>query len=149
MSEHNGLSTAEAVRAAGSRQVRRYKLLEPLPVNGLRLRIQSLTEQEMSKYQTELVGRGNRPKPARLEDANGRLFCRVLVDGDGNRLFGDGDAEAFAGWDSADTGALYERVKRHLGLEDGDVEDLVKNSAATGGDARRSGSPSGSPGDST
>ena len=35
MSEQNGLATAGEARAIGGRVIRRYKLADPLPVNGL------------------------------------------------------------------------------------------------------------------
>jgi hypothetical protein len=129
MSEENGLATVEQIRAIGGRAIRRYKTLDPLPVNGLRLRIQSLSELEMARHDADALSynRGGVKRSA-IENANGRLFVRCLVDGDGNRLFADQDISIFADWDSADTRVLYDAIAEHCGIRQTSEEELAKNS---------------------
>lgn len=143
MTRNDGqLATVDQLRAVGSKAIRRYKLLDPLPVSGLRLRVQSLIEREMSQYQTEMFRRGKEAKPERMRAANGRLFVRVLVNAEGNRLLADNDAGLFEGWDAADTLSLYDQVAIHLGIREAEVEDLEKNSERIAGDLQPLPSPS-------
>lgn len=114
----------------GSPLKRRYKIVGPLPVNGLRFRIQSLSEGELSAYQAVAVGKEGF-RPGRMEDANRRLIAKCLVDGDGNRLLTDGQAAKLAEWDAADATALYNECAQHVGVKREDVDDLAKNSDAT------------------
>lgn len=143
MSEGNGLATAEQARAAGSRQMRRYRVIDPLPVNGLQFRLQSLTEREMADHDGEATdyARGGFKRSA-LRNANARIFVRVLVDAEGNRLFADSDVAVFTDWDSADTNALYDACARHCGIRRVSDEDLVKNSEETSVGSVHSDSPS-------
>lgn len=143
MSENNGLATAEQARAAGSRQTRRYKLLDPLPVSGLRFRIQSLTERELAEHDAEATdyARGGFRRSA-LTNANARIFVRTLVDAEGNRLFADNDVKVFADWDAADTNVLFDECARHCGIRRANAEDLGKNSETTSVADSPSSSPS-------
>ncbi|KKM69742.1 hypothetical protein LCGC14_0954410 [marine sediment metagenome] len=143
MSETNGLASADQLREIGATQVRRYKTLEPMPVCGLAVRIQSLTEFETQQYQGEVwSSRGTGIKKSRMEDASRRLFVRCLVDQAGNRLFGPRDICVFDEYDGADTAFLYEACSAHCGLNRDDIEDLAKNSSATIVDDSHSSSPS-------
>jgi hypothetical protein len=143
MSEENGLATADQIRAAGSRAIRRYKMLDPLPVNELRLRIQSLTEREMGQHDAEAISSNKAGvKLSAIENANGRMFVRCLVDAEGNRLFGDRDTALFADWDSADTRVLYDAIAEHCGIRQISDEKLVKNSETMPADETPSDSPS-------
>lgn len=142
MSESNGLATADGIRAIGSKPKRRYKTVEPLPVNGLRLRIQSLTEREMARHDAEAISYARAGvKRSAIENANARLFVRCLVDAEGNRLFGDHEVDVFAEWDSADTRFLYDEVAEHCGIRRAGDEELAKNFQTT----TVVGSPSSSP----
>lgn len=143
MTDENGLASAEQLRALGSRGVRRYKMLDPLPVSGLRLRIQSLTEREMAQHDADAISYGKRTvKRSAIVNANGRLFVRCLVDGEGNRLFANGDMDIFADWDAADTSYVYDEIASHCGIRQAADEDLVKNSEETIGVGSPSSSPS-------
>jgi len=110
---------------------RRFKELT-LPVSGLRVRIRSLSEPELSAYSCQPISAdgAGKVRKARLEDATRRLICLSLADADGNRLLSDADAPSLAQWDSADTQYLRAAIAPFVGLQRGDVEDLVKNSDA-------------------
>lgn len=125
MSE-NGFASAEQLQAKAGR--RRYGQTM-LPIAQLMVRFQSWKEAELASYDAEVAsttGRGLRKD--RLEDATRRLLVRSLVDGNGNRLYGDDHADKLREWDAADTQHLYDAVRRHIGLDRDHVGDLVKNS---------------------
>ena len=127
MSEQNGLATAEQVMAA-ARKKRRFKN-HTLPISGLKMRMRSLTEGEISRYQSVTVANsGVGLKRSKLEDASLRLIVLCLVDGDGNQLLKDNAVTDLTGWDHADSGSLYEECAKHCGINRSDIEDLVKNS---------------------
>jgi hypothetical protein len=126
MSETNGLATAEQLMAVAGK--RRYYELT-LPTSKLRVRIRSLTERELSKYQTATIASaGTGIKRSRLEDATRRLIVMCLVDGEGNQVFTDADVPKLADWDAADTSCLYDDCAKHCGINRQDIEDLVGNS---------------------
>ncbi len=100
-----------------------------LPISGHTVRIQSLTEREVSNYQAAtLATSGTGIRRERLVDANRRLIVLCLVDESGNRLLNETHISKLADWDAADTQFLYDRCSKHCGLNTRDVEDLVKNS---------------------
>jgi hypothetical protein len=101
MSEENGLATANQLFNSVGR--RRYEELT-IPTSGLRVRIRSLTERELSRYQSATIAStGTGLKRSKLEDASRRLIVLCLVDGEGNPLLRDRDVARLAEWDSADT----------------------------------------------
>jgi len=111
---------------------RRYKVTDPLPVQGVKVRIRSLTEREVSEYQAQTIAKkGDGLRTDRLKDANRRLIALCLVDGDGNPYVTPAMQTEMADWDAADTGFLYDECAKHCGLNKSDIEDLVKNSEAT------------------
>ena len=107
---------------------RRYKTIT-LPVSGLAVRIQSLTEREVSRFQSATIAQnGTGFKKAKLEDASRRLVVLCLVDGAGNRILNDSHIAKLADWDGADMAFLYNECTSHVGLKSEDIEGLVKNS---------------------
>ncbi len=101
-----------------------------LPIAGKAVRIQSLSEREVSTYQAatlaDKTGAWNRNK---FEDAKRRLIVACLVDNAGNRLLGQQHIPLIADkWDGADTEFLYREISKHCGLNTADIEELVKNS---------------------
>ncbi|MFZ5829822.1 MAG: hypothetical protein ACOY3P_07030 [Planctomycetota bacterium] len=109
---------------------RRYKELV-LPVSGLKVRLQSLTEREVQQYQLATVSQtGTGLKRSRLEDAARRLLVLCLVDSAGNRILGEQHLQQLAEWDAADSNFLYQECAAHAGLKTEDIEGLVKNSQA-------------------
>jgi len=110
---------------------RRYQTLR-LPLSGKRVRIQSLSERELSDYQAAAIAaNGSGLKKARLADATRRLMLLCLVDEAGNRLLNETHLAQLAQWDAADAAFLYERMADHVGLNREELEALVKNCEAT------------------
>lgn len=143
MSEQNGF-TSEA-KLFGGEIKRRYKSIV-LPISGHRVRIQSLTEREMSRYQAVVLSkRGNLGAYnfERLMDANRRLIVASIVDQAGNRILNESHLTKLAEWDAADTQHLYNECAAHCGISREDIEGLVKKSEAITVDDSPSGSPNG------
>lgn len=130
-----GLATRDELEAAFGRMVRRFREVF-LPVSCKTVRIQSLSEFEMSSYQRRSLNkRGIGIDPAGMLTANLRLFALCLVDADGNRLFGDNEYDKLKYMDSADSSVLYAAIKEHCGLDDSDLGDIAKNSEKIPGGA--------------
>lgn len=126
MSSSNGLASEHDL--FGKRLVRRYKVIE-LPVSGHRVRIQSITERELSSYQTATIASGGTGlRKSRLEDANRRFIVMCLVDDAGNRILNTSHIAKLADWDAADMSFLHNECASHCGINREDIEELVKNS---------------------
>lgn len=99
---------------------RRYGELV-LPVAGVAVRYQSLSEREMSVYELARWDRdeeGNlQASDEALRTARARLIVLCLVDGDGNRLLTDADLEQVMLLDAVDMGALYDVLRDHCGID--------------------------------
>jgi len=116
----------------GKASLRRFKTIGPLPVRGVHVRIQSLTEREKSNWESETIAKkGDGLRVDKLRDANRRLLQLCLVDEDGNRFVTDAMRTEMGEWDSADTAFLYDECSRHCGINKADLEGLVKNSEGT------------------
>lgn len=103
-----------------------------LPVAGMRMRIRSLTEGEVSRWQRQaLSSRGRGMIAQRIADGNRRLIVLCAVDDKANTVFKPADAVTLAEWDSMDTSYLADQCNRHCGLDPDDLEALVKNSEET------------------
>lgn len=124
------LATFDQLVSSGGK--RRFKYVD-LPVSGLRVRIRSLMEAEVSRYSAVIAtGQGRKTLNInRLEDANRRLIALCLVDAEGNPLVPDGQSVRIGKMDSVDTSHLYEECAAFCGINTGDIEDLVKNSETT------------------
>lgn len=123
---------ATAADLFGKPRPRRYKLVGPLPVLGVTVRIRSLTEREVSGYQMQVLQTsGSGFRKDRLLDANRRLIALCLVDANGNTFVSDAQRAEMADWDNADTAYLYDECAKHAGINKQELEDLVKNSETT------------------
>lgn len=129
-------TAADFFKLKGKRRYGRCKSVERF---GLTARMRSLSAQEKNEYE---AGAWNAEHTQILEDEiklqKVRLLILCLVDLEGNLIFDQTHAEQLLALDSGLTDPAFVEVSRHVGFQDGDVEDLVKNSPAIRGD----GSPS-------
>lgn len=125
MSEGNGYAGRESLLALS---VRRYRDVEI--DDGLKYRIQSLTEREKSSYEADILSNksGQSVRLDRIVDSRLQLVVLCLVDGAGKRLFSKEDIPALRELDSAVVNALTTAINEHIAIEPGEVEKLVKNS---------------------
>jgi hypothetical protein len=116
----------------GQTAARRFKLLDPLPVSGLRLRIRSLTEAELADFNSsQLKKDGSGLSTQSMKDANRKLIALCIVDADGNRMIPDNQRGRLADWDSADTQYVYTECANWVGLKSDFMETFQKNSGTT------------------
>jgi len=126
-----GLANRDELLRKFGTTIRRYETVR-LPAAGVSVRIQSLTEGELSSYQRKMWAKGGRGlDPAAMHSANRRLFVLCLVDGSGNRILSNNDADELTGMDAADSSVLYEACTEHCGIDRTDIGDLEKNSETT------------------
>lgn len=107
---------------------RRFKEVE-LP-GGLTVRIRSLSERERAAFDTSVLAKKGGLDRDKLNDARQRLIVLCAVDGNGNLLFSEADLPAIQDLDAAVTQALYDACVAWNGMNDEDMEALVKNSVA-------------------
>lgn len=110
---------------------RRYKIAT-LPVSQAVIRIQSLTERELSAYHAKAIKPDGRTvNKERIDDSNRRLIVLCLVDSAGNRILNDSHTVKIGDWDSADASFAYDQCASHVGLKSADIEGLAKNCETT------------------
>lgn len=103
--------------------------------NGKQARIRSLTEGEWQAIDIQSwdLKKGTMTRAGVLE-SNARLIAAAVVDGEGNPIFTELDVPRLSAIDAALLEPLVRDIRRHCGLR-GDVEDALKNFAATEDDA--------------
>lgn len=123
------ISTAQDfLRNKGKRRFGRCKAAERF---GLTARMRSLSAGEKNDYErgawnaehTQLV-------EERVKLQKVRLIALCLVDREGNLIFDEDQIPELLELDAGLTDAVFVEVSRHVGFQDGEVEDLVKNSEA-------------------
>jgi hypothetical protein len=103
-----------------------------LPVSGLRIRIQSLTESELSEFNAlQLKKDGTGLSMLQMKDATRKLIALCLVDEQGNRIVPDNKRGLIAQWDSADSQFAYTECATWVGLKSDFMETFAKNSSTT------------------
>lgn len=105
---------------------RRYGTVK-LPVSGMEVRVQSLTELERTKYERAIWDSNGKRISARVNDSKARLICLCLVDDDGRKLLDETDVDQVMALDAADTGFLFDFLFRFLGFDQSDLEAIAKN----------------------
>lgn len=96
-------------------------------------RIRSLSEAEKSEFEAAVLSSEGKYSLAKIKRQRRRLICLCLVDELGNPLLQAGDEAGLEAVDGAVTHKLYNACREHCGFEDGDLEELVKNSAGSQG----------------
>lgn len=104
----------------------------PVRLNGStkNVRIRSLTERERSAYELSGSDERGRWKLDRAMRMKCSLIALCVVDGDGNPLLSERDAEKLMEQDGSATGKLFDECVSHTGVDALSVEKTAKNSAA-------------------
>jgi hypothetical protein len=131
MSE-NGYANRDAILGLTKRRFCDFE------IDGVKFRLRSLMESERSNYELSILSKKGVPDKIRMANAKARFLVLVLVDADGNTIFGEEDIPKLMGLDSRYTQTLWDEARKHCGMEDEDMESLVKNS----GSVPAEGSPS-------
>ena len=106
---------------------RRYRTIE---LAGLRFRIRNLTDAEKSDFEASVLNSEAKYSLGRIRQQRRRLICLCLVDDRNEPLMRPEDSEQLRAIDGAITSRLYDACREHCGFEEGDLEELVKNSDA-------------------
>lgn len=98
--------------------------------------VKALSGEERDAFELSLKQiRGDKMEP-NLANARAKLVARCIVDEDGTRLFSNSDIKALGKKSAAALERVFEVAAELSGLQDGDVEEMVKNSeAAQSGDS--------------
>lgn len=132
------ITSREELFSKIGRAKRRYRNVH-LPVCNSTVRIRSLTEGELSRWQQRLLRKDGRSlDPSAARAANRSLFALCMVDDNGDRLMADNESANLADMDSADSSKLYEEIQEHLGVDPsdlGDTGELEKNCETTDEDS--------------
>lgn len=92
------------------------------------VRVRGLTAAERDDFeQSCVVGKGKN-KDVSVRDLRAKLVVRSLVDGDGARLFGDGDYLMLGQKSAAAVDRIYDVAARLSGISETDEEELLGNS---------------------
>lgn len=102
------------------RTARRYKDV-PLSDGGI-VRLQSLTDLERMEWNQELFDTDGKPIVERWKYQTAKLLVRVIVDGEGKRVFADHEWESILDMDSLDTDVLGDEARKHIGAVDRDAK---------------------------
>lgn len=114
---------------------RRFDFVD-LPICGLRIRVRSLFEGELSDYQAALsAARDEGEYHKRLKSANRRFMALCMADDNGNPIANLKEVGKLSFLDGADSTHLYTECAKHVGIRTQDLDALVgeaeKNSEAT------------------
>lgn len=112
---------------------RRY---DTVHVGGFEFRIRNLSEDEKSEFEASVLNSKGDYSLAKVKRQRRRLIVLCLVDDAGDQLLRPGDELHLGPIDGAVTHQLYDACRKHCGFEEGDLEELVKNSVGSrGGDS--------------
>lgn len=88
------------------------------------VRVRSLTAAERESWEGAVYPG---PKETRVGLIRAALAVRSIIDEQGNRIFGDDDAESLATKSAAALERVYRVARRLSFVTDSDVEELLKN----------------------
>lgn len=96
----------------------------PVPEWGGTVRLRTLTGSERDKFEAGVYGDG---KKVKLDDFRARLCALCMVDGEGNRLFGDSEVKQLGKKSASGLNRVFEKATHINGFSDQDVEELTGN----------------------
>lgn len=91
------------------------------------VRLRSLPESELSKYEDEMVSQEGQTKKVLIQYMRSRLLVLVIVDDKGNRIFNSYDIATLAKKSAKALDRVYTKAQEMNGLGKDYVEDMVKN----------------------
>jgi len=103
---------------------RRFAEYDVPHVEGSRVRIQSLTEWEQSKFESAQLKRNGRPDKAAIESSRRKYICLCVVDDDGGTYLKPDDLRNA---DARVVNFLYRVCADHNGLNDDEQEAILGN----------------------
>lgn len=101
-----------------------------VPEWGGDVRVRALSGTERDAYEASVMVQRGRDVTMNLRNARAKLVAVACVDGNGERLFDDGDVLALGRKSAAALARVFEVAQRLAGLTAEDVEELAKNSGS-------------------
>ena len=100
-----------------------------VPEWGGTVRVGMLTGAERDAFEQEIVVRQGKKTVLDLNNVRARLVARCVVDGEGQRVFGESDVKALGRKSAVALNRVFEVAQRLNGLTEQDMEELAGNSA--------------------
>lgn len=107
---------------------------ETVTAFGRKLYIRRMPSTERDEWEASLVQKKNKGAMD-LRNLRARLVVKVLVDGNGRRVFRDDQAAALGKKDSFDLDVLFKTAQRLNAVSDDDLRELAGNSAGDQNDS--------------
>lgn len=92
------------------------------------VRIQNLSEGEMSRLENSVIKSKGGLNMSKLEETRRELLSLCVVDEEGTRVLSRDDVDAIAEMDGRVANDIDRGCRQHCGITDSDVEDMAKNS---------------------
>ena len=105
-----------------------------VPEWNLLVRVRGLTGHQRDAWENSLFQIRRKGKTIKTDDFRARLCVLCMVDQQGKRLFGDGDAQALSRKSASALAKVFDVASRLSGLSDEDAEELMGNSETAPGD---------------
>jgi hypothetical protein len=105
------------------------------------VRLRSLSAKEHGEYEVANLSKKGGLIRDRLVEAKRALIALTVVDEQGNPILTETDVASMESTDGRLVAFCYAKACEHCGITESEVEDLVKNSGAIGGDSSASDSP--------
>jgi len=103
----------------------------PVPEWGGEVRIKVLSGEERDAFEDSIL----RGQKTDMRNVRAKLCARVIVDGDGKRMFSDQEINKLAAKSSVALDRIFSAAQRLNRLRAEDVEEMVKNSGSVQDDA--------------
>ena len=106
-----------------------------VPEWGGSVRVQMLTGAERDAFEQAIVTRQGKKVQMTLANVRARLVAMCVMDGEGQRVFSDGDVKALGKKSALALNRVFEVAQRINGLTPEDVEELAGNSGSDQSDS--------------
>ena len=91
------------------------------------VRLRTLTAYEKDELEIGMVAATTNGQVGRLDNIRARFVAAAVIDGEGRRLYGDGDIEALGKKSAPALSRIFAAVQDMNGISDDDVEEMEKN----------------------
>ena len=116
----------------------------PVPEWGGDVLVRGMTGRQRDDFEATLVEKRGKKMIPNTANARARLVVWCVVDENGHRLFGDGDAEELGEQSAVALDRVYEVAAKLSGMTDEDLDEMVTGFRNPSGSDSSTSSPSGS-----
>ncbi len=90
------------------------------------LNLRGMTGRERDRFEASMAPKGNGKRP-NMDNFRARLIVQCAVDGDGNRMFNNGDIGWLGEKSAKSLARVFDKCQEMNGLTDSDVDDLTED----------------------